>query len=72
MNLHARISKIEAAAPPVRTLEIIATDRDDLFEKVLLSGIGPGHVRVIGLVAGEPIDETRELLTHEEYLELLN
>ena len=71
MNLHARMSRIEATSCPVRTLEIYATDEDDYSEKLLLSDIGAGPVRVIGTVCGEAMERNETLLTHEEYLELL-
>ena len=71
MNLHARVSRIEWAAP-VRTLKIHAVDEDDYAEKLLLSGLGAGPVHVIDSVTGEPIERNETLLTHEEYLELLN
>ena len=71
MNLHTRISRIEAV-DPVRTLEIHAVDEDDYSEKLLLSDIGAGPVRVIGTVTGQPIERNETLLTHEEYLELLD
>ena len=72
MNLHARMSRIEATSCPVTTLEIHATDEDDYHEKLLLSGSGPGPVHVIGTVCGEPIERDETLLTHEEYLELID
>ena len=71
MNLHTRISRIEAV-DPVRTLEIHAVDEDDYSDKLLLSDIGAGPVRVIGTVTGQPIERNETLLTHEEYLELLD
>ena len=71
MNLHARISRIEAV-DPVRTLEIHAVDEDDYSEKLLLSDIGAGPVRVIGTVTGQPIERNEMLLTHEEYMELMD
>ena len=72
MNLHTRICRIEAASDPVRRLEIHAVDEDDYSDKLLLSNIGAGPVRVIGTVSGEPIERDETLLTHEEYLELID
>ena len=72
MNLHARMSRIEATSCPVSTLEIHATDEDDYHEKLLLSGVGAGPVHIIGTVSGEPIEGDETLLTHEECLELLD
>lgn len=71
MNLHARLSRIEAAAP-VRMLEIHAVDQYDYTEKLLLSGIGAGPARVIGTLAGQPIERDETILPFEEVLELLD
>ena len=72
MNIHARIARIVSKEPPLRTLEIHAVDEDDYCEKLLLSGLGPGPVHSTGTVSGPPIDRTAMLLSHEEYLELLD
>ncbi|MEW9805303.1 hypothetical protein ABUE31_04805 [Mesorhizobium sp. ZMM04-5] len=72
MSLRSRISRIESASGPVRVLEVAAADLDDLAEKLFFSASGPVTVRVTGSVAGEPFDEMHELLSHEDYLELLD
>jgi hypothetical protein len=74
MNLHARITKIEAAQPAKASVVIVATDEADFrlqLEGALLSS-GAGSLHVTSSIAGEPYDQMHNLLPFEEALELLS
>ncbi|MEP9387166.1 hypothetical protein [Mesorhizobium sp. KR9-304] len=74
MNLHARISKIEAAQPLTASAVIVATDEADFskqLEDALLSS-EPGSLHVTGSIGREPYDQMHNLLPFEEALELLS
>ena len=77
MNLNSRLSKLETG-PGLNTvsLVIIAEDQADFdwqFEEGFLRLPKPCHLSVSGKVAGVPFQrEDMEILSHEEYVELLS
>ncbi len=74
MNLKARIERIEAGAPAPQVVEVMAADAADFADKwleVFLSHYGRGSVRIVGAIAGVPIDQAHDFLPHEDMLELL-